>query len=172
MIDAPTRLVGPDIALRPWRAGDEAELVDAWHDADVLRWTAPPAPADHRAAERWIDGAAARTAAGIAVDLVITAPPSDEAQGEVGLYAFDRRRRGAQVGYWVAAGSRGRGYAAAALDLVAEWVLVPDRLAVLVARCHGDNHYSKAVAAAAGFDLAGVDDDGYELFVRRSPTRC
>ncbi len=165
MIDAPARLADDRVVLRPWRPGDEQALTDAWADADVRRWTPVPAEAGRPAAELWIDGVAARAQAGIAVDLVITEPDADDVIGEVGLYGFDRRRRAAQVGYWMAAGRRGRGLATAAVRLVAEWALVPDRLSLLVARCHVDNDRSQAVAVGAGFVLAGADGD-YRLYAR------
>ena len=71
-----------------------------------------------------------------------------------------------------AASQRGRGCATAAVALLSRWALTPERLALLVARCHTDNTRSQSVAQAAGFTLSGVDDQGYELYVRASPGHC
>ena len=153
--------------LRPWRGDDARALAAAWRDPAVARWSAVPADTSADAARRWIALADRRRASGVALDLVV-APPDRPGTvwGEVGLADLRWDRRGAQVGYWIAADARGRGRAVRGLRLLADWALITLGLDVLVARCHADNVASQRVASAAGFARGPSDTAGHVLFVR------
>lgn len=143
---------GP-VQLRPWMLDDVAELAAAWSDPEVCRWTGVPKRADETAAGLWIAGESDRRARGLALDLVVSIDGCFA--GEVGLAGLDVERRTAEMGWWVTASERGRGLAARAARLMAQWAL--DELCVesLLARCHRDNPASGGVARAAGFTLEG-----------------
>jgi RimJ/RimL family protein N-acetyltransferase len=145
-------LSGAGFRLRPWTAQDAPALVAAWADPDVARWTAVPARADAATARRWIGGEAGRRQRGLALDLVIDV--AGAVAGEVGLAGLGPHPGTVEVGWWVAAGHRGRGLATAAVRLVAEWATAELSVERLLARCHPDNPASSAVAQGAGFGPA------------------
>jgi RimJ/RimL family protein N-acetyltransferase len=150
------------LVLRPWRIVDAPALVAAWSDPEVARWTGVPDDRDLVAAERWIAGDAWRRQHGLSLDLVLDV--DDEVVGEVGLTAFDAAAGEAEVGWWLAAAHRGRGYASRAVRLLAEWAT--DELSVghLVARCHRGNPASAAVARRAGFVGPEPAEDQIDLW--------
>jgi [ribosomal protein S5]-alanine N-acetyltransferase len=160
--------VAQAIRLRAWRDDpcDVAALAAAWLDPSVVR--ANPVPSDHSrgAARRWIAGEPERRLRGLALDLVISPFDGDVVWGEVGLRGFDVAVRRAEIGWWLAPEARGRGVAAAAVDLAATWALAqPLRLRQVWGRLAPDNVASSRVAAAAGFRLLGRAGGG-EVWAR------
>lgn len=138
---------GRGLVLRPWRLADAAALVAAWADPEIQRWTGVPERRDLAAAERWIEGDAARRAAELSLDLVVER--DGVVVGEVGLSCLDRAARTAEVGWWTAAGSRGQGIASTASALLVAWSSSTLGVAV-VARCDVANPASVAVARRSG----------------------
>ena len=149
------------LTLRPWREADAPVLAAAWGDVDIARWTGVPERRDVAAAARWIAGGEARRERGVAIDLVLDADGS--AVGEVGLAEIDCRAGRAEIGWWVHASHRGRGWAGVAARLLATWTVEELCLDTVVARCATDNPASGRVAAAAGFTLGAVTD-GMEVW--------
>lgn len=164
MTQAPPSVPLPDpplteggVALRPWDLADAPELVAAWADPDIARWTGVPDRADAIAARRWISGDAHRRARGLTLDLVIEL--DDEVAGEVGLAGIDADGRTAEIGWWIAPRHRGKGLAAQAAALVASWAVEELCIEVVVARCHRANPASAGVARSAGFSSTDRDGD-------------
>lgn len=149
------------LTLRPWREADAAVLVAAWADAEIARWTGVPARRDRVAATRWIAGGEGRRERGLAIDLVLDVAGS--VIGEVGLAELDGEAGRAEIGWWVEARQRGRGWARTAAHLLAAWAVEELCLDTVVARCATDNPASGRVAAAAGFTLGAVTD-GMEVW--------
>jgi RimJ/RimL family protein N-acetyltransferase len=146
------------VRLRPWRddPADVAALVAAWHDPLVAAHNPVPRDVSPEAARRWIAGDAERRARGLALDLVIAPVAGEVVWGEVGLRGVDEVAGRAEVGWWLAADARGRGVAAAALDLLATWALGPLGLRQVWARIDPANQASTHVAEAAGFRRLGA----------------
>jgi RimJ/RimL family protein N-acetyltransferase len=165
----PLRSALPSVALRPWGAGDDdaAALSAAWHDAEIVRWTAVPEARGEGDAARWIAGEAARRDAGLGIDLVIADPEAlDVVLGEVGLVVVDPGRRWAEAGYWLTPRARGQGRAVAALRLFTHWVLHDLPIDRLLVRTDADNAAAGAVAEGAGYEPAGDLADGVRVWVR------
>lgn len=140
------------VVLRPWHLDDAPALVEAWSDPAIVAGSTPPDDRSLAAAEKWIEGAAAREAAGVAVDRVIDA--GGMCVGEVGIAHIDAERRAALVGWWVLAGHRSAGRATSALQLFVDEVLDPAHqlgLRALLAEIAVDNLASVRVAEVAGF---------------------
>lgn len=157
------------IGLRPWGAGedDAPALAGAWSDPEVARWTAVPDDADVDAARRWIRGEEERRARGLAMDLVISQLDDPRTiHGEVGFAMAEPDKRWAELGFWVAPGSRGAGRAAAGARIFAEWALRELPIVRLFARTHPDNPGAGRVAEAAGLARAGELDTGTLVWVR------
>jgi [ribosomal protein S5]-alanine N-acetyltransferase len=147
------------VRLRPWRddPADVAALVAAWHDPLVAAHNPVPRDVSPEAARRWIAGDAERRARGLALDLVIAPVAGEVVWGEVGLRGVDEVTGRAEVGWWLAPDARGRGVAAAALDLLATWALgAPLGLRQVWARIDPANQASAQVAEAAGFHRLGA----------------
>jgi len=148
------------VRLRAWGINDvraDAEaLAAAWADPDVQRWSPVPGPhhRDVRHAARWIAHEATRRRTGVAIDLVISPahPDDDTVLGEVGLAPIDWEAMIADVGWWVAAGARGRGIATRAVTLLAGWTRTELGLRP-VARVDPANRASVRVAERAGVEL-------------------
>lgn len=100
-------------------------------------------------AARWIDGATACRADGLALDLAVVV--GDTVVGEVGLGPIQWAHRRAAVGFWVAEAHRGHGHAATALGLLGDWALATLPVDTLVAETSAANPAAGAVLAAAGF---------------------
>lgn len=136
-----------ELVLRPWRPDDAPALVAAWADPEIQRWTAVPPVADGAYAARWIAGWEARRRAGLSLDLVVDV--AGEVAGEVGLSSRDLDAATVALGWWVAPTLRGRGFATAAVGLVAEWCRAELGLEPR-AVVDPANRASAAVALAAG----------------------
>ncbi|MEV6835262.1 GNAT family N-acetyltransferase [Streptomyces sp. NPDC051133] len=70
-----------------------------------------------------------------------------------------------EIGYDLAEGARGQGYATEALRGLSAWALARDDVRILLAKIDLDNGASRAVVARAGFRQVGADDKlaAYEL---------
>ncbi len=141
------------VLLRPWRLADAPALVAAWSDPTITAEAEPPRDRSVLGAERWIEGAAERCRAGLAVDLVVADGDDDRVLGEVGLSSVDPRRGACLVGWWTAAGERGRGIATVAVSGFADWALGPAGLEVMVAEIGAANEASWRVAEQCGFEV-------------------
>jgi RimJ/RimL family protein N-acetyltransferase len=160
--------VARGVRLRAWRddPDDVAALVAAWMDPSVARANPVPSDPSPAAARRWIAGEPERRLRGLALDLVISPFDGDDVWGEVGLRGFDVAVRRSEIGWWLGPEARGRGVAAAAVDLAATWALgEPLGLRQVWARVAPDNVASSRVAAAAGFRLLGHAGGG-EVWAR------
>lgn len=181
---APTPLPLPDAPLpagvawlRPWRLADAPDLLAAWREPSIARWTAVPEKVTLAVARRWISGDGERRRLGASLDLVIAVDPEANPRGsrrgpglvagEVGISHIDHERAAALVGYWVAPAHRGGGLAGAAVAALHRFVAEQAGVETLLARCHPENRPSIAAARAGGFTVLGEDDHGW--LVLRSP---
>jgi RimJ/RimL family protein N-acetyltransferase len=164
--------------LRSWRCEDAGALVAAWDDEAVRRWTGVPDDRTVSAAVGWIGGERRRRRRRVALDLVVA--PADRADdrvlGEVGLGPIQWDRRRAMIGYWTAAGERGRGVATEAVGLLSAWSVATLPLDETVAETAEANPASAAVLRTNGFDLV-IDRHGRQAWrcrrrLPRSPGRA
>lgn len=77
--------------------------------------------------------------------------------GVTGLHTLVRERRSAAVGYWIDREHAGRGYAQAALKLLADTAFDDFSLRELTICTRAENEASRAIATRAGFRLTGID---------------
>jgi RimJ/RimL family protein N-acetyltransferase len=140
------------VALRPWTPADIPALVEACQDPEIPRHTLVPSPYTEddargyleRVGAGWKDGERATFA-------VVDAADHEAPLGSAGLQAIDWDQLAADVGYWLAAPARGRGFATRAVELLASWAFGPLGLERLELRTNEDNDASRAVARRAGF---------------------
>ena len=142
------------VRLRLHADADLERVAAASLDPEVLRWTRVPEGNDAAAMAEWIGGW--RSGPAEELHLVIVDAESDELLGAVGIPRVERDERRCEIGYWLAAGARGRGVATRAVRLLAGWIfeaLPVDRIGIAAER---DNAGSCAVAERAGFRFEGV----------------
>ncbi|MGI8938098.1 MAG: GNAT family N-acetyltransferase [Iamia sp.] len=173
-------LVAPTagIRLRPWGEADAGALVAAWHRPDIAGRSRGSDDRSLAAAARWIAGAEARAAAGLAVDLVVGPLEGDAVWGEVGVVRRQLRAAGQdpdvvrtvwEVGWWVVPTERGRGLASAAVALLGAWAGGALDITGWVARIEPTNRASHVVARAAGMVRRGRFDADHDLWAGAVP---
>ncbi|MCX4686482.1 GNAT family N-acetyltransferase [Kitasatospora purpeofusca] len=142
----------PALLLRPWRSEDAPELVEAYRDPVLRRWTTS-ALDDEADALHWVGTQQGAWAAGHRLAFaVLEARPDAEPGPLLGNLVLKRVSPGgstAEVGYWTAAPARGRGVAPRALEALTDWAfdtLGPDGLQRLELLHQVDNTASCRVA--------------------------
>lgn len=141
------------VTLRAPRQTDRAVVTAFCDDPSILPWIPLPSPYTEADYDEWRSRCEARRHAGEGLEMII-ADPQDRAIGTLGLKELQRPRY-AEIGYMLAAGARGRGYAARALRLArdhARHALGAEQVECLI---HHENIASQRVARAAGFAETG-----------------
>ncbi|MFL5581694.1 MAG: GNAT family N-acetyltransferase [Gemmatimonadaceae bacterium] len=151
------RLVAPtltdgDITVRPLRETDIPAIVAACQDPEIPRWTRVPSPYTPEDARQFLAIAATEAAAGHGCVLAI-ADAADRLIGTIGLMDVAEGR--GEIGYWLAAGGRGKGAAARSVVLLRDWAHRVLGLREIEVLPHRDNAPSRRVAERAGFTDTG-----------------
>ena len=140
--------------LRPFRRGDEDDLVIAADDREIWRNVrdAFPYPYTREDAERWI-----AYNEGLAPVLNFAVELGERVVGGVGLVlGQDVHRHAAEVGYWLARSVWGRGLATAALRALMRYAFDELQLVRLHAGVFVWNPASARVLEKAGFAREGL----------------
>ena len=157
-ISEPDSLVEGGVTLRPWQRDYAPALAERINDravADFMDMVPQPYLISDalefiaRSRDGWLTG--------MSTNFAIFVDGIDGATGGLGVHWNEREHGVAEVGYWVAAGARGRGVATAATRLAARWAFetAPD-LERLQLRADEQNAASNRVAEKAGFSREGV----------------
>ena len=156
-----TLTAGDGLVLRPWRAEDGPAVLDALRDPAVARWNPPDSPSpDLAVAADWV-ARRADWSGDEHASLAICAAGTDELLGSVSLFRIDRVHDNAEMGYWVAAGARGRGVAATAVRALTDWSFTTLGLARVQLFHAVENPASCRVAEKAGYRLEGTARRSY-----------
>ncbi len=149
-------LLGVLTRLRPWRDDDAEAIFRACQDPEVQRFTTVPSPyrredADwflaHHVADVEAEGGASFCVEGLS-----------EPGRVAGSMALLHVRDGVgEIGYWCAAGVRGRGWTSDALTTVAAWAFAERDCRRLELTIEPANAASLGVARRAGFVEDHVD---------------
>jgi RimJ/RimL family protein N-acetyltransferase len=166
--DTPVVTLSDDaITLRPWSNNDAAFMADAFADPAIRRYNGvldrqghPAPPLSITEAEAVIDDfslqwqafAATKIASGVA--FVIVDATSGDLVGCCGVDDWSKADV-AQIGYWIAASARGRGYATRAVILLTHWLFDLGAARVFLTIV-AENEASIAVARRAGFTYEGT----------------
>lgn len=158
------------LSVRPWLAADMPDLLAAmadeyateglWPRPDPvylgqLRWSGPR---NAEEADLWLSGQDQGWERGDWLTFAVIDAAQDKAVGHVGLKNRDGGQVGsgdqAEIGYWTAANSRGRGIAPAAVRAVTDWAFDnfgAKRLPRIMLVHDLDNPASCRVAAKSGY---------------------
>lgn len=134
--------------LREWTAGDADRVLEAFRSEDMRAQSGEPIRTLDDAV-RWIEGWQDRGHA-FAVEL------DGLVVGNVAVTGIDRQGNG-WVSYWTTAQARGRGVAARATGLLAEWAFAERGLFRLELGHRTTNPASCRVAVRAGFVAEGIE---------------
>jgi RimJ/RimL family protein N-acetyltransferase len=150
----PLRLRVDELVLRPPCEADVPALVAACQDPEIVRFTRVPSPYTEEHARQYLDGAREGLERETHHALVVADAETDELLGTI-LLVFQGHGTG-EIGYWTAAGARGRGIATRATRALAEWGLRERSLARVQLHAFPDNAASQRVAEKAGFTREGI----------------
>ena len=150
------QLSNGSIRLEPLTQRDLAEALAMCEDEDTKRFTYLPANADdawiagwlRRYEEGWADGSRAGFSIRDAVDGTYL--------GFAAIVRLDLENAQGEIGYVVSPHARGRGAAAAAVELLTRWGFDALGLQRLELRIDSANQASARVAERAGYRLDGV----------------
>jgi len=151
-------LADETVLLRPWREADVSAGLMAFSDPVIQRFSWPQAsPFTEHDARCYFAGQEAARMRGEEVQFALVEPENDdEVLGGASLYALDRERGTAALGYWLAPAARGRGVASTAVRMLARWGFATLGLGRIELTCGPDNEASQRVATRCGFVLEGV----------------
>jgi RimJ/RimL family protein N-acetyltransferase len=150
-------LAGEVVLLRPWRETDLPAVVLAFSDPVMQRFSWRTGPYGEADARAWFAAQEEARLRGEELNLALVEPHGQGAVlGCVSLYEVRLDRGCAAMGYWLAAGARGRGAATQAVRLLARWAFADLGLARLELTCGPDNETSQQVAVRCGFSREGL----------------
>jgi RimJ/RimL family protein N-acetyltransferase len=148
--------------LRPWNDDDLESLVEACRDPTLRRWTGLRVENIEDAVE-WLKLQRHGWESGDRLSFAVYEDHSGAGEGRVAGNVVLKRtgphRESAEVGYWTAAGARGRGVAPRALEALTSWAFgafAVDGLARLDLLHQVDNLASCRVAEKAGYEFHQV----------------
>lgn len=146
------------VKLRPFTLSDVGDVTAACQDREISRWTdAVPWPYEEEHARGWISRHEGLWERGELAPFAIVGVEAGELLGSVSL-GFPEGRMPVG-GYWVAAGSRNKGVATSALNLVTTWGFEWLELESISLATMLGNTPSERVAEKAGFALMGRTPD-------------
>lgn len=145
------------LMLRPLRDSDVPRIVEAWRDADTLRWSVPfDHPVGTDDGHDWLDSRTEQSAVGRGLTWAVADLESDLLVGAVDLFDFEGAVA-ATIGYWVHPGHRRQGIAGIALELALGSAFTQFNRQVVRARAAVENRTSRRVLERAGMRLVGVE---------------
>ncbi|MFF2390190.1 GNAT family N-acetyltransferase [Agromyces sp. NPDC058104] len=142
------------VRLRAFGPQDVPLVLEASADPMIPLITTVPQSADPRSARAYLARQARRLASGEGYSFAI-ADHDDRARGQIGLWPRRDDRGRAGIGYWPAPSARGRGFASAAVRLVADWAWTLGTIERLELFTEPSNAASIAVAESTGFSREG-----------------
>jgi RimJ/RimL family protein N-acetyltransferase len=145
-----------DLLLRPWTEEDVPALVEACNDPEIPRWIPViPSPYTEDDARAFIRGESLAAPQYSVPEYSYAITLDGTLAGAIGMAVNSMNYRG-RIGYWVAAGSRGRGVCTRALRALSRWALDELELQRLELITDPDNVASQRCAEKVGFRREGV----------------
>jgi len=153
----PTALETDRLVLSAPQPSDIDEITAACQDPEIQRWTVVPSPYTRSDAEFFVHKLAAEGwASGGNLTWVVRTRADGALVGTQGLQVGSNGPGTAEIGYWVAAGQRGRGYAFEAARAVVDFAFAELAIRRLEWVAYVGNRPSLALAEKLGFQLEGT----------------
>lgn len=145
-----------DLGLRPWTEDDVPALVEACNDPEIAFWIPViPFPYTEEDAVAFIRGESLAAPQYSVPEHSFAITLGGSVVGAIGMTVNSMNYRG-RIGYWIAAGARGRGICTGALRLLSHWALDELGLERLDLITDPDNLASQRCAERVGFQREGV----------------
>ncbi|WP_239129143.1 GNAT family N-acetyltransferase [Sinosporangium siamense] len=148
------------VRLAPLGLGDAVPYRELMSDPDVRSSLVAPDGPTAAEVERRCRHAVTEWLAGVRADIAIKDAATGEFAGDLQLAKVDPVLSEAMVGYSLAPGHRGKGFATRAVNLLAEWAFSHTPLVRLIAGTLPGNLASQRVLARAGFEREAVLRNG------------
>ncbi|WAA67231.1 GNAT family N-acetyltransferase [Microbacterium oxydans] len=144
------------LVLRAPAEADVDAITDACQEPEISRWTTVPSPYNREDAEEFVRLVAGWWAEG--AETVWGMYAGDELVGMIGLHGITEHFTGrhAELGYWVVASARGRGYLTEAARAVIDWGFAELGLVRIRWQAVAGNIPSARAARALGFRYEGL----------------
>ncbi|WP_435743505.1 GNAT family N-acetyltransferase [Microbacterium sp. PMB16] len=152
----PVTLTTERLVLRAPTVADIDAIEQACQDPEIPRWTTVPSPYTRKDAEEFVRLVAEWWASGAETLWAIYV--DDKLSGMIGLHHIEEHDTGgyAEIGFWMTAESRGRGYLVEAARAVIDWGFADLGLVRIGWRAVAGNVPSARAARAVGFRYEGL----------------
>lgn len=159
LIELPDELRGSRVVLRPYRADDAGDVLEAVdesreHLRPWVNWV--DAMATHEDCRDYCIRCAAKWSLRTDLSVGIFDAGSGRYLGGTGLHEPDWELRSFEIGYWIRRSAEGSGYVSEAVRLLIELAFGCLQARRVQLTCDADNHASRRVAEHAGFVLEGT----------------
>jgi RimJ/RimL family protein N-acetyltransferase len=145
------------VALRPWEPADIPAIAEACGEAEIARWLdLIPQPYTEADARWYVEHCEQGWREGTSSNFAIVEVSSARVVGSVGARHLEPEQGVTEVGYWVRMQARGHGYAARAVRLLSDWLLMDLGIARVQLRADTENLASRRVAERAGYVEEGT----------------
>ncbi|GAA4153527.1 GNAT family N-acetyltransferase [Leifsonia shinshuensis] len=158
MAPAPVELAGGPVVLSAPVEADIDRIAEFCRDPEIAAWTTVPSPYERADAEKFVAGIVPDGwASGRECTWALRDAQTRLLHGMIGLHHLHDGE--GEIGFWLSAGARGRGWMAAAVDVVLDYAFDASAglgLQRVVWHAFAGNAASAAVARRAGFQWEGV----------------
>jgi ribosomal-protein-alanine N-acetyltransferase len=151
----PSIPAGRAAVLRPWSAGDAADVVEAFHDPAIQRWHVRRADSISEAAE-WIDRWRSAWVTESECHWAVADAHTDKLLGRISLKGLDLQDGTAGIAYWIIGNERGRGVCTLSVMALCQWAFHDAGFHRIELEHSTSNPASCRVAAKAGFHAEGT----------------
>src|SRR3954447_7830827 len=150
----PAEITAGPVHLRPPRLEDVPDLIVAWQDPEIIRWTRVPQPYTEADARTFVANCEAGWREDRRASFCVLDSTTAALLGTVSLWFSEPG--GAEVGYWVAAPARRTGVGRRALAATCRWGFGAAELERITWRAAVGNSASRALAERVGFVVEGT----------------
>lgn len=154
-MEAPTLTDGV-ITLRTWSMSDALHVHEMVQDPEIPRFMSIPLSQTPEGVRRWLAGRDSGWASGVDMAFAVESARDGRLLGSIGLERSMDDAAIAEVGYWMGAHERERGFTKRAVRLICRWAFDEVGIERLEITTHEDNGPSQRVAEACGFTREGV----------------
>lgn len=145
------------LILRPYVMADAVRLTELLQDPDIYRWTnSIPSPYTIERAREFLELCATADASGESFVWAITGRTDGTMMGAMGLHDVKHDRGRAELGYWIGANYRNRGYTTEAARRVLSWCFEVGELERIQASFMPGNAASRGVMEKIGMRREGL----------------
>jgi RimJ/RimL family protein N-acetyltransferase len=151
----PTLPIDGDLLLRPWLASDAAAVARVFKDPTIQHWHLRKADSEDEARE-WIEQWRRAWESETACHWAVVDVDDDRLLGRVSLQSIIMVGGQAEISYWTAPESRGKGVCSRAVARVSRWALDEAGFNRLELGHSTANVVSCRIAEKTGFTLEGI----------------